>query len=86
MPSRKRSVPPDLSSAVSRNLIEARRRLGISRNDLASRTGISASVIRGIENGIAEKGNRRIRIVSIDESVALCNALGMTLEELTHAG
>jgi len=81
--SRQRSTGLEVSARVSVNLKRKRKELGYSRQEIAGMLCVTPTVIRHIENGISEgTEKRRVRVISIDESVVIAETLGMSLEEL----
>lgn len=67
-------VSDELALALSRALRAERSRLGLSQAALAERLGISRSTVTEMEN--------LVRRVYADELPELCEALGLTLDEL----
>ena len=92
MPARARTIGPEVSQRVAANIREARMRRGWEMPDLsfemtARGYKISPAVINSIENGIIShdgEGNAviRVRLLTIDESAAFAEVLGVPLEEL----
>jgi DNA-binding Xre family transcriptional regulator len=64
----------DLSTVAARNVRAHRARLRMRQADLAERAGMARSVLSVLE------GERRR--VTLDDALALCRALGVTLTEL----
>ena len=59
---------------LNENLKNIRRSKGLSQEELAQQAGISASFLGHIERGT--------RVLSVETLMALCNALGVTPNEL----
>lgn len=67
-------VSSDAAAHVGRQIVEIRRRLALTQDDLASASGIDSSNIRAFENGRA--------MPSIHTLVRLANALNVEPAEL----
>jgi transcriptional regulator with XRE-family HTH domain len=74
-----------LDDLYADNLHAARKRLGISRRELAQRTGIPFPSIEKIETGHGCPPGRRRR-VAIGEAVVLAEALGLKPGDLLKRG
>lgn len=73
-----------LDDLFADNLGTARHRAGLSRRDLAERTGIPAYTIENIESGRGCRDNLRRR-ATIGEAVVLAEALGLKPGDLLRA-
>lgn len=60
------------SLATGRSLRDARRKIGVSQNELATRLGVSPPYISGIENGRSN--------TTVGQLSAIADALGVVLE------
>lgn len=88
----RRTIPPEVSARVGVNVRRLREGMGLSRDGLSKQLylagyDMTAAVIRNLEQGMLEgrepvAGAWRPRWVTIDEAVALADALGATLDEL----
>lgn len=62
-------------STYGSRIHEARRTLGLSLRELAERAGVAASFLSRLEND-------DIKDLSFERAIAICDALGMSLDEL----